>query len=43
MTAISVIVGPDWLDQHVVPDIQNMLVQDAYFGNYALDVPSRIE
>jgi len=24
-------VGPDWLDQHVLPEIQNMLVQDAYF------------
>jgi hypothetical protein len=28
---LSAIVGPDWLDQHVLPDIRNMLVQDAYF------------
>jgi hypothetical protein len=25
------IVGPDWLDQHVLPDLQRMLEQDAYF------------
>jgi hypothetical protein len=28
---MSPVVGPDWLDQHVLPDIRNMLVQDAYF------------
>jgi hypothetical protein len=28
---MSAVVGPDWLDQHVLPDIRNMLVQDAYF------------
>src|SRR5712671_4067211 len=28
---MSALVGPDWLDQHVLPDIRNMLVQDAYF------------
>jgi len=28
---MNAVVGPDWLDQHVLPDIQNMLVQDAYF------------
>src|SRR6266446_10237647 len=28
---MTALVGPDWLDQHVLPDIQNMLMQDAYF------------
>ncbi len=28
---MSAVVGPDWLDQHVLPDIRDMLVQDAYF------------
>ncbi len=28
---MSALVGPDWLDQHVLPDIRNMLVQDTYF------------
>jgi hypothetical protein len=28
---MNAVVGPDWLDQHVIPEIQNMLVQDAYF------------
>jgi hypothetical protein len=27
---MNAVVGPDWLDQHVLPDIQSMLVQDAY-------------
>jgi hypothetical protein len=28
---MSTVVGPNWLDQHVLPDIRQMLVQDAYF------------
>jgi hypothetical protein len=28
---MNAVVGPDWLDQHVLPEIQKMLVQDAYF------------
>jgi hypothetical protein len=28
---MNAVVGPDWLDQHVLPEIQGMLVQDAYF------------
>jgi hypothetical protein len=28
---MSAVVGLDWLDQHVLPDIRDMLVQDAYF------------
>jgi hypothetical protein len=28
---MNAVVGPDWLDQHVLPEIQRMLVQDAYF------------
>jgi hypothetical protein len=28
---MTAVVGSDWLDRHVLPDIQNMLVQDAYF------------
>jgi hypothetical protein len=28
---MSTVVGPHWLDQHVLPDIRQMLVQDAYF------------
>jgi hypothetical protein len=27
---MNALVGPDWLDQHVLPEIRNMLVQDAY-------------
>ena len=39
---MTALVGPDWLDQHVLPDIQNMLMQDAYFKlakGFALDIP----
>ena len=28
---MNAVVGPDWLDEHVLPDIREMLVQDAYF------------
>jgi hypothetical protein len=28
---MSAVVGPNWLDQHVLRDIREMLVQDAYF------------
>jgi len=28
---MTAVVGPDWLDQHVLRDIRQMLVQDAYF------------
>jgi hypothetical protein len=28
---MNAVVDPDWLDQHVLRDIRNMLVQDAYF------------
>ena len=28
---MNAVVGSDWLDRHVLPDIQGMLVQDAYF------------
>ena len=28
---MSAVVGPDWLDRHVLPNIREMLVQDTYF------------
>ena len=28
---MTAVVGPNWLDQHVLRDIREMLVQDAYF------------
>jgi hypothetical protein len=28
---MNAVVGSDWLDRHVLPDIREMLVQDAYF------------
>ena len=31
MNPMSAVVSPDWLDQHVLWDLRNMLVQDAHF------------
>lgn len=28
---MSAVVDPDWLDQHVLPEIREMLVHDTYF------------
>lgn len=29
---MNAVVGPDWLDQHVLPQIQGMLMEDAYYN-----------
>jgi hypothetical protein len=40
---MNAVVGLDWLDRHVLPDIREMLVQDAYFKlmGYARDLTGK--